>query len=99
MAMEDFSRPSGCLFVTHEIRRNEDRFWAQPFSTDCWHCRAHTELPRLIRSGAYNRPVAFPSDNNRFAAQMRIVALFDRSVERVHVHMNELSLYCLFDHL
>jgi hypothetical protein len=35
-----------------------------------------------------------PCDNNRFAAKVRIVALFDRSIERVHVYLNDLSLCC-----
>src|SRR5260370_29733315 len=91
MALEDLARRGGGCLVSREIGRHEDGFRAQAFCANCGHRGADAERPCLIRSGAYNRPVAFPCDNNRPAAQVRIVALFDRSIERVHVYVNDLS--------
>jgi hypothetical protein len=35
--------------------------------------------------------IAAPSDHDRLSAKLWIVSLFDRGVERVHVHMNDLA--------
>ena len=83
MALEDLTRRGGRSLVSREIGRYEDGFRAQALGANCGHRGADAELPCFIRSGAYNGSAPFPCDNNRLAAQMRIVTLFDRSVERL----------------
>jgi hypothetical protein len=49
----------------------------------------HTEAPSLIRSSADNRAIAPPGNDHGLAAQLRVIALLDRSVKRVHVDMDD----------
>ncbi len=58
------------------------------------HRRAHAILPRLVGSRAHHRTVSTPRDYNRPSTQHRIVPLLDRSVERVHVDMDNLAYHC-----
>ena len=51
----------------------------------------HPEVPGFIRSSADNRAFALPSDDYRFAAELRIIALLHRSIKRVHVDMDDFS--------
>jgi hypothetical protein len=51
----------------------------------------HSESPGLVRSSTDDRTSAPPSDDDRLAAQLRIIALLDRSVKRVHVDMDDFS--------
>ncbi len=51
----------------------------------------HTETPGFVRSSTHDRAVAPPSDDYGLAAQLRIIALLDRSVKRVHVDMDDFS--------
>src|SRR5271169_1540156 len=53
----------------------------------------HAEAPGLVRSGADDRAIAQPGNDHRIPAQMRIIALLNRSVERVHVDMDDFSQY------
>jgi hypothetical protein len=55
---------------------------------------ADAELPRFIACGRHDATFAGASDGDRFAAQIRVVALFDGRVKRIHVDMNDLSLPC-----
>jgi len=57
----------------------------------CGHGRMHPEVPGFIRSSADNRAFALPSDDYRFAAELRIIALLHRSIKRVHVDMDDFS--------
>ena len=51
----------------------------------------NAEAPRLVRSSADNRAVAQPGNDHGLASQLRIIALLDRSVKRVHVDMDDFS--------
>jgi hypothetical protein len=51
----------------------------------------YTEAPGLVRSSADDRAIALPSNDHGLAAQLRIIALLDRSVKRVHVAMDDFS--------
>jgi hypothetical protein len=77
--------------IACEIRRHEDRIRTQAFRSFCWHGRMNAEAPGLVRSSADHRAVAQPSNDHRLAAQLRIIALLDRSVKRVHVDMDDFS--------
>src|SRR2546425_6660508 len=56
-----------------------------------WHGRAHAETPGLVRSSADDRAPAQPGNDHGLAAQLRIIALLDRSIKRVHVDMDDFS--------
>jgi hypothetical protein len=49
------------------------------------------ELPRFIACCRDDAAFARSSDRDRLAAQLGIIALFHRRVERVHVDMNDFS--------
>src|SRR5690606_5754998 len=49
----------------------------------------HTELPRFVTGGGHHAASAQTADDQRFAPQGRIVVRFDRSVERIHVDMED----------
>src|SRR5271157_1717723 len=51
----------------------------------------HTEPPGLVRSSADDRAIALPSNDHGLAAQLRVIALLDRSIKRVHVGMDDFS--------
>src|SRR6266849_6166821 len=91
MALEDLPHASRDGPIACEIRRDEDCTRTQAVCPYCRHGRAYAETPGLVRSRAYDRAVALPSDNHRLAAQSRIVALLDRSVKRVHVDIDDFS--------
>ncbi len=80
-----------CLISPVEIRGDEDRIRTQAFRSYCRHGRSHAETPGLVRSRADDRPVAPPGNDHGLAAQLRIVALLDQSIERVHVDMDDFS--------
>ena len=51
----------------------------------------HTEASGLIRSSTDDGTIALPSNDYGLAAQLRIIALLDRSVKRVHVDVDDFS--------
>jgi len=51
----------------------------------------HTEAPGLLRRSADDGAIALPSNDHGLTAQLRIIALLDRSVKRVHVDMDDFS--------
>ena len=51
----------------------------------------HAELAHLVAGGRDGAAFARSADRDRFAAQFRVVALFDRRVERIHVDMDDLA--------
>ncbi len=61
------------------------------FRSNCWHCGPHAKSSCFIRSGADDRPVAAPSDNDGFASQLRIIPLFHRRIKRVHVDVHDFA--------
>ena len=91
MTLEDLPHATGDRAIAWEIRGYEDRIRTQAFCSFCWHGRMHAEAPRLVRSSADDRAVAQPSNDYGLAAQLRVIALLDRSVKRVHVAMDDFS--------
>jgi hypothetical protein len=77
---------------TARIRRNEDRFPAQPLCMPRRHRRANSVTTGFIGGGADHRTIAAPSDQDRLSAKLWIVSLFDGGIESVHVHMNHLAI-------
>src|SRR5699024_9927889 len=55
------------------------------------HGRVHAVGARLVARRHHDRARAAPGDDDGFAAQARIVTLLHGSVERIHVHMNDLA--------
>jgi hypothetical protein len=51
------------------------------------------ELARFVTRGRHNAARLRSTDRHRHPAQFRIVALFDRCVEGVHVDMDDLAQY------
>jgi len=50
----------------------------------------HAELPRLVAGRADHATLRCGrADNDRLAAQRRIIALLDRRVKRIHVEMED----------
>jgi hypothetical protein len=49
------------------------------------------EAPCFIRSSTDDGPVSTPRDNHGFAAQLRIIPLFNGGIERVHVHVDDFA--------
>src|SRR5271166_3685332 len=60
-------------------------------TSPCSAGRMHTEAPGLVRSSADDGAISLPSNDHGLAAQLRIIALFDRSVKRVHVDVDDFS--------
>src|SRR6202022_1075519 len=79
-------------FVNIEARLYEDQVGTFALCDDRRHCGAHAEFPRFVACGGDNAALARSADGNRFAAQVRIVALLDGRIERIHVYMDNLAL-------
>src|SRR5690349_4860739 len=54
--------------------------------------RADTELAGLIAGSRHDAPLTCTTHRGGFAAEFRVIALFDRRKERVHVDVNDLAL-------
>jgi len=54
----------------------------------------HAELARFVARGRDDAAFPRSADRDRLPAQLRIVALFDRCVERIHVDMDDLARSC-----
>jgi len=50
----------------------------------------HAELGRFVACGRHDATFPRSADCDRLPAQLRIVTLFDRCVERIHVDMDDL---------
>jgi hypothetical protein len=77
--------------IAGKIRSYEDGSGAQAFRAYSRHSRSHSESPPLVRSCADDGAGAFPSDDHGLAAQLRIIALLDRCIKRVHIDMDDFS--------
>jgi len=64
---------------------------AQSFRANRWHGRAHAEASRFIGSSTDDRTIGPPSDYYRLAAQLRVIPLFDGSIESVHIDMDDFA--------
>src|SRR5439155_436631 len=91
MAHEDFAHLTGDGSVAREIWGQEHSIKAETFRSNSRHRRTDSKLSCFIGSGADNGATTPPSDDDRLAAQLRIVALFDRRIKGVHVDMNDLA--------
>ena len=80
----------GDLLVSRHSQCHADQVRAAPQCLAHWHCRAHTKLADFVACGGNDSSVAATAHNHRFAAKFRVVALFNRSVERIHIDMQ----YC-----
>src|SRR5262245_48205289 len=91
MALEDLSHFARDGSIAREIRSDQDRIATQTLRAHRRHGRTNSESSGFVRCGANNRTIATPSDNYRFTAQLRIVALLDRRIKRVHIYMDDFS--------
>src|SRR5438876_4218311 len=91
MAHEDFAHLTGDGSVAREIWGQEHSIKAETFRSNSRHRRTDSKLSGFVGSGADNGATTPPSDDDRLAAQLRIVALFDRRIKGVHVDMNDLA--------
>src|ERR1700685_3092304 len=89
--LEDLAHAVRDSSISYEIRREKDSIGAQAFRTNRRHGRPHTKASRFIRSGTDHRTGTPPGDNDRLAAQLRIIPLFDGSIEGVHVDVNDFA--------
>ena len=72
-------------------RLNEDQIRAPPLSRDRGHGRVHAELSRFIASRSDDAACFRSTDRYWLSAQLRIVALLYRRVERVHIDVNDFT--------
>src|SRR5947208_14650038 len=78
-----------------EVRGDEDGVGAQPNRLDTRHRRPHAEFPRFVARGeddASGMLARIGPDDDRLPFELRILADFHRSVEGVHVHMEQHSV-------
>src|SRR5262249_17751733 len=69
----------------------ENQIGASPLGCDRRHRGTHAERARFVARGRDDTSFARTAYRNRLAAQLRIVTLFDRCVERIHVDMDDLA--------
>src|SRR5260370_35499348 len=91
MPLEDFSNRPGHRLVTAKVWGKKDSFGAHTLRRGCWHCRAYSEPPCLVRCGTDHRTLALPSHDDRATFERRTITLLDRRIEGVHIHMNDLA--------
>ena len=77
--------------IAGEVGRDEDGFGAEALGGDGGHGGADAEASGFIGGGADDGAVAAPGDDDGFAAELRVVSLFDGGVEGVHVDVNDLA--------
>jgi hypothetical protein len=76
---------SGNSPIARKIWRQEYSVRTETLGANRGHSGTHAELSGLVRSSANDRAVPAPRDDDRLAAQLRIVPLLDGRVEGVHV--------------
>src|SRR6185437_1165016 len=77
------------LAVALHARRDADRSGAEAQRGMHGHGRAHTELTDRVAGRGDHSAAAGPPDDHRFADELRVVTLFDRCIERVHVDVQD----------
>ena len=80
--------------VDVEPRLYENQIRAFSLSRERRHRGAHAELARFVARGRDDAAFPRSADRDRLPTQRRIVALFDRCVERIHVDMDDLARSC-----
>ena len=80
-------------FVDPEAWFHEDQVHTLPLAVTEGRGRSDAEFAGFVAGGGHEARVrAGSADRDRLAALIRIVALFDRSVERVHINVNDFPL-------
>jgi hypothetical protein len=77
--------------VDLEPRRHEDQLRALAKGGGRGHGRAHAKLPGLVAGGGDHAAPGAMAHGHGLALEVRIVALFDRRIEGVHVDMDDLA--------
>ena len=73
-------------FVAREIRRDDHERWAEPYRSCHRHRRVHAERARPVARRRHDASsVRLAADGERLTAKRRVIALFHRRVEGVHV--------------
>src|SRR5262249_25427227 len=80
------------LLVDLEAWPYEDQVRALAFRRYRRHRRADSELSGLVACRCNDAALRRTADRNRLAAKLRIISLFDRRVERVHVDVDDLAM-------
>jgi hypothetical protein len=88
---EDFPDLQGDGLVSVEARFDEDQIGAFSLGGDGRHRGMNPELPRLIACRRHDAAFARSANRDRLAAQLGIIALFHRRVERVHIDMDDFT--------
>src|SRR6266404_7042906 len=89
---KDFADLKRYRLVGVEARLDEDQIGALPFGGDRWHRGTDAKFSRLVARRRHNTAFAGAADGDGLTTQLRIVPLFDGSVKRVHIDMNDLAL-------
>src|SRR5436190_19368842 len=88
--MKDSANHCGFTPVNIEARRQHNEVWAALQCHESRHGRAHTELARLvIARRQHAAPITSAAHAHGFAPQRGAIAHFDRSVEAIHVEMDD----------
>jgi hypothetical protein len=88
---EDLSDLGRYGAIGFEARRDKDQFRAFPLRRDRWHCRRDAKRARFVARRSNDTTGGGSPDRDGLAAQCRIVALFNRGVEGIHIHMYDLA--------
>ena len=90
---ENFHDPAGYITVALLTRPHKTGLRAESPGPGTAHGRVDAKTAGLIRTGC-NHPAAvgIAADNNRPAAQIRVVELLDRGKKGIHVNMNNFPL-------
>ena len=91
VALEDLAGEARDGAVAGEVGRDEDGLGAEALCCDGGHGRTNAEASGFVGCGADDGALAAPGDDDGFAAELRVVSLFDGGVEGVHVDVNDLA--------
>jgi hypothetical protein len=83
--MEDLENLAAGRDISIEVRPDDDGVGAEPHRLASAHGGAHAVGLRLVAGGQHDPT----TDDDRFAAQARVIALLDRREERVEVGMQD----------
>jgi hypothetical protein len=75
---EDFAHLARDRPIAREIRREEHGVWAKSLRANRGHGGMHGKLSSFVGRGADHGAIAAPGNNDRLAAQPRIIALLYR---------------------
>ena len=93
VGVEDFVDLGRYLFVDLHATWYEDEVGAEALCFDGRHRRTDTETARLVAGSRYDTAHIAVAYSNGFALQLRVVALFHRGIEGVHVDMYNFAVH------